>query len=137
MTCPLRCLRMTGRTARVTFSGPKKFVSICARNCSVTDLLEVAGVEVTGVVDENVDASKASDCGFGGGSRGCGVGDIQRQGKKVLVFAESCGDFGGVAGGGDDAVAGVEGGLGQIDAHAAGGSGNEPNVGHDDAFLRS
>ena len=31
---PDRCRRMTGRTARVTFSGPKKFVSICARNCS-------------------------------------------------------------------------------------------------------
>ena len=34
MTWPERCARMTGRTARVTFSGPKKFVSIWARNCS-------------------------------------------------------------------------------------------------------
>ena len=27
----------------------------------------------------------------------------------------------------DDAVAGVEGGLGQVDAHAAGGAGDEPD----------
>ena len=34
MTWPLRCFRMTGRIARVTLSGPKKFVSICLRYCS-------------------------------------------------------------------------------------------------------
>ena len=31
-TWPLRCARMTGSTARVTLSGPKKLVSIWARN---------------------------------------------------------------------------------------------------------
>jgi hypothetical protein len=30
---PLRWPRITGRIARVTFSGPKKLVSICCRNC--------------------------------------------------------------------------------------------------------
>ena len=34
MTWPLRCFRMIGRIARVTLSGPKKFVSICLRYCS-------------------------------------------------------------------------------------------------------
>ena len=31
-TWPERCSRITGSTARVTFNGPKKLVSICARN---------------------------------------------------------------------------------------------------------
>ena len=33
-TFPLRWPRITGSTARLTFSGPKKSVSICARNSS-------------------------------------------------------------------------------------------------------
>lgn len=45
------------------------------------------------------------------------------------MLTEGCGDLGGVAGGGDDGVAGVEGGLGQVDAHAAGGAGDEPDRG--------
>ena len=43
------------------------------------------------------------------------------------MLAEGGGDLGGVAGGADDAVAGVEGGPGQLDAHAAGGAGDEPD----------
>ena len=50
-------------------------------------------------------------------------------GEQVVVLTEGCGDLGGVAGGGDDAVAGVECGLGQVDAHAAGGAGDEPDGG--------
>ena len=34
MTCPERCLRMTGRTARVTFIGPIRLVVICRSICS-------------------------------------------------------------------------------------------------------
>jgi len=41
------------------------------------------------------------------------------------VFAEGRGDLGGLAGGGDDAVAGVQSGPGQVDAHAASGAGDE------------
>ena len=33
-TSPERCRRITGRTARVTFIGPNRLVSICQRNCS-------------------------------------------------------------------------------------------------------
>lgn len=32
--CPARWARMTGRTARVMFIGPNRFVSICARICA-------------------------------------------------------------------------------------------------------
>ena len=33
-TCPERCSRMTGRTARVTFIGPTRLVAICCSICS-------------------------------------------------------------------------------------------------------
>jgi len=32
--CPERCLRITGRTARVTFIGPTRFVASCRSICS-------------------------------------------------------------------------------------------------------
>ena len=93
----------------------------------VADLLEVAGVEVAGVVDEHVDPSEPLDGRIDGGLSGGGVGDVEGDGEQVVVLAEGRGDLGGVAGGGDDGVAGVEGGLGQVDAHAAGGAGDEPD----------
>ena len=34
MTWPARCSRMIGRTARVTFIGPKRLVSNCRRICA-------------------------------------------------------------------------------------------------------
>lgn len=34
MMCPERCLRMMGRTARVTFIGPMRVVASCLSNCS-------------------------------------------------------------------------------------------------------
>ena len=45
-TRPERWARMTGRTARVTLTGPNRVVSICARKSSGLSLLEEAGVEV-------------------------------------------------------------------------------------------
>ena len=102
----------------------------------VADLLEVAGVEVAGV-DQHVDSSETLNRSLGGGGRRCGVGDVQGQGEEVLVLPESFSDFGGVAGGRHDRMASGQGGFGQVDAHATGGTGDEPDlVGHDDAFLR-
>ena len=50
-------------------------------------------------------------------------------GEQVVVLTERRGDLGGVAGGGDDAVAGVQGRLGQVDAQTASGAGDEPDGG--------
>jgi transcriptional regulator with XRE-family HTH domain len=94
-----------------------------------------AGIEVTGVVDEHINAAEARDGDLGGGDGCCRVGDIEGQGEEVLVLAECLGDLRGVAGGGDDGVAGGEGRLGHVDAHAAGGAGDEPDVvAHGDTF---
>ena len=60
---------------------------------------------------------------------GGGVGDVEGDGEKVVVRAEGCAGLGGVAGGGDDGVAGVQSGLGKVGAHAAGGAGDEPDSG--------
>jgi hypothetical protein len=49
---PERRLRIAGSTARVTFIGPSSVAASWASICSGGELLEVAGVEVAGVVDE-------------------------------------------------------------------------------------
>jgi hypothetical protein len=53
---------MTGSTARVTLSVPNRFVSSWARKSRGRELLEEAGVEVAGVVDEHVDPAEPLDC---------------------------------------------------------------------------
>ena len=96
------------------------------------DLFEVAGVEVAGVVHKHVDPPKPFDRCGDGGVDGSGVGDVERHGDQVVVVAEGGGDGVGVAGGGHDSVAGGEGGGGDVDAHAASGTRDEPDllVGH-------
>ena len=44
------------------------------------------------------------------------------------MCSERGGDLLGVAAGGDDRVTGGQGGLGDVDAHAATGAGDEPNI---------
>ena len=61
---------MTGRTARVTFIGPIRLVGELALHLLGRQLLEEAGVEAGGVVDEHVDAAEAVD---GRLDRGLGV----------------------------------------------------------------
>ena len=92
------------------------------------ELLEEPGVEVAGVVDHHVDAAEPVEGRLDGGFGGGGVGDVERDGQQVLVLAQGGGDAVGVAGGGDHGVAGGERGLGDVDAHAAAGAGDEPNV---------
>ena len=100
-------------------------------------LLEEAGVEVAGVVDEDVDASEALDCGL---DRGLGVGvagDVELDREQVVGLADGLRHRIGVAPGRDDGIAGRQGGLGDVDAHAAPGTGDEPDllVGHRDLSL--
>src|SRR6266545_4442669 len=91
-------------------------------------LLEVAGIEVGGVVDQHVDAAEALD----GGLHHClGVGtagDVELDDQQVVRLADGIRHGVGVAAGGDDGVAGGEGRLRDLDAHAAAGAGDEPNL---------
>jgi hypothetical protein len=91
-------------------------------------LLEVAGVEVGGVVDQHVDAAEALD---GRLDRRLGVlwaGDVELDHQQVVRLAERSPDGVGVPAGGDDGLAGGGGSLGNIEAHAAAGAGNEPHL---------
>jgi Kef-type K+ transport system membrane component KefB len=101
------------------------------------DLLEEPGVEVAGVVDQHVDAAEPFDGSRDGRLGVGGVGDVELDGQEVVVRAERGADPLGVASGGDDGVAGGQGGLGDVDAHAAAGAGDEPNllVSHPSALL--
>ena len=127
-TSPERWARITGSTARVTFSGPNKVVSTCARKSCGADLLEEPGVEVAGVVDQHVDPPEPLHGRSGGRLGGGRVGDVELDGQQVLVLAQGRCDSAGVAPGGDHGVTGGERGLGDVGAHAAAGAGDEPDL---------
>ena len=91
-------------------------------------LLEVARVKAGGVVDQHVDAAEPVDSGP---HRRLGIGaagDVQLDGQQVVRLSQGLGHAVGVPARGHDRVAGRQGGLGEIDAHAAAGSGDEPDL---------
>ena len=90
------------------------------------ELLEVAGVEVAGVVDEHVDPAEPFDGRGDRGLGGCRAGDVELSGEQIVVLAERLLHCVGVAAGCDDGVAGGERRLGEVDAHSAAGAGDEP-----------
>src|ERR1700746_825552 len=105
-TSPERWARITGSTARVTFSGPNKVVSSCARKSC-------------GLISSN-----SPVCRLGVG----GVGDVELDGQQVVVLAQGRCDSAGVTPGGDHGVTGRERGPGDVGAHAAAGAGDEPDL---------
>ena len=94
-------------------------------------LLEVAAVEVRGVVDQHIDASEPLDRRLNGGLGLGRDGDVQPHDQQVVGVARLADGrpnrVGGAAGG-DDLVSGGERGLGEVDAHAAAGAGDEPHL---------
>jgi len=107
--------------------------------CPVADLLEETGLERARIVDERVDATEPSDRRVNRGPRRDGVGDVERQGKEILVLAESLGDLRLAARRGSHRVAGRKSRLRDVDAHAARGAGQEPHgaVSHCTIAFRS
>ena len=69
----------------MTFRGPNRLVSTWARKSVRGDLLEEAGVEVAGVVDQHVDPAEPLDGGVHGGLCAGGIGDVQGDGQQVVV----------------------------------------------------
>ena len=125
---PARCMRIAGSTARVTFIGPNKQRLDLIADLFGTEFLEEARVEVASVVDQDVDAAELPDSGLDRGLGVLGTGDVELHGQQVVVFADRRRDLPGVAAGGDDGVAGLQCGLGDIDAQATACAGNEPNL---------
>ena len=106
-------------------------MSIWARKSVEVDVLDRGEVGVAGVVDDDVEAAEAlapgGDRGLGGGR----VGDVEGEGEDpVGVGGDEVVERLGVAGGGDELVAGVEHGLGDRAAEAAAGAGEEEDGGH-------
>ncbi len=95
------------------------------------DLLEVAGEQVPGVVDQDVDAAEAVDGGLRGGLGVFEAGDVQRGDQQVVLRpAQGLLDLVGAAAGGDDLVAGGEGLAGDIRAQTSSGTGDENDLAH-------
>ena len=91
-------------------------------------LLEVAAVEVRGVVDQHVDAPEPLDRRLHG-RLGLGRdGDIQPHDQQVLGVPDGRPDRLGTAAGGHDGMPGGERRLGEVDPHAPPGTGDEPDL---------
>ena len=92
------------------------------------EFLEEPGVEVAGVVDEDVDAAEPLDGGGHGRLGVLGTGDVELDDEQFVGLAERPGHGVGVAAGRDDGVACGERRLHDVDAHATAGTGHEPDV---------
>ena len=137
-TSPERWPRMTGRAARVTLTGPNRVVSICARNSSGVSSSKNPALKLPALLTSTSIRPNRSTARLDGGLGAGGVGDVKSYDDEVVVCSEHGGDLLGVAAGGDDGVTGSQGGLGDIDAHAATGAGDEPDIvliTHADALL--
>ena len=90
-------------------------------------LLEEAGEEVARVVDQDVDSAELRDGGLDGRLRILRAGDVELDGQQVVVVAHRSRDLRRIAAGGDNGVAGGQGGLGDVDAQASTSAGDEPH----------
>ena len=91
-------------------------------------LLEVARIKAGSVVDQHVDAAEPLD---GGPHRRLGIGaasHVELDGQQVVRLSQGLGHAVGVPARGDDGVAGRQGGLREIDAHAPAGSSDKPDL---------
>ena len=112
---PARCLRITGSTALLTFIGPKSSVDLVS-DLFGTEFLEEAGIEVAGIVHQDVDPAEFGD---GGCDRSMGVleaGDIELDCQQVVVVANRSRDLDGLATGGDDRVTSGQRCLSNVEA---------------------
>jgi hypothetical protein len=75
-----------------------------------------------------VDAPEPSDGSLHRGLGVGGVGDVELDGQQVVVLAQGLCDSAGVTGGGDDGLAGLQCGPGDLGTHAAAGAGDEPHL---------
>jgi hypothetical protein len=92
------------------------------------DLPEEPGVEVPGVVDQDVDPPEPFHGRPDGRLGAGGVGNVELDGQQVVVLAQSRCDSAGVTPGGDHSVTSRECGPGDVGAHAAAGAGDEPDL---------
>ncbi|CAM5589599.1 hypothetical protein SANTM175S_00678 [Streptomyces antimycoticus] len=95
----------------------------------VVRCLDGRHIRVSRVVHEHVDAPEAGERRLDGLVRRLGTRDVQRDGMDaVAVLAECLREGLGVAGGGHDMIAGLEGGGDQGAPEAARSTGDEPDL---------
>src|SRR3954451_19613835 len=128
MMCPERCLRMTGSTTRVTFSGPPRFVASCWSNCSGDSSSKKPAKKVPRVVDQYVDPAETFERGPHSRLGRRGTRDVELDDEQVVSLAHSGADRAWAAAGRDHRTPGVERGPRDVDAHASAGTGHKPHV---------
>ena len=120
-TRPERWARMIGRVARVTLTGPKKVVSIWARNSSGVSSSKNPALKLPALLTSTSIRPNRSTRRLDGGRRAGRIGDVEGDDQQICrAIARTERDLLGVAAGSDDRVTGSQGGLGDVDAHARG-----------------
>ena len=119
---------MTGRTARVTSSGPKKFVSSCARTSASGISSKVPAMKFPALLTSTSIRPNRSTAAATAACALARVGDVELDDEQVVVRADGGADGVGGAAGRDDGVTGGQGGAGQVDAQAAARAGDEEDL---------
>jgi hypothetical protein len=98
----------------------------------VGSLLQRTGHRVPGVVDDDIECFEGFDRHLHGVAGRGGVGDVEPDRPHTLaVLVDDVVELVGSAGGGDDMVAVLEYGQGQLLAEAAGSTGDQPCLRHE------
>jgi hypothetical protein len=93
-----------------------------------TELLEEAGVEITGIVDHDVDPAEFGDGVCDRGVCVLKAGDVELDSQQVLMAADRRRDLGRIATGCDNRMACGQRCLGNVEAQATACASDEPNL---------
>src|SRR5204863_1512417 len=91
-------------------------------------LRKVASIKVGCVIDEHVNVAEPINCRLDGGLGVGGVGNVELDDQQVLLLTDGQTYNVDVATRGDDRIASSQGGFGDVYAHTAPGTSNQPDL---------
>ena len=123
----------------MTFIGPNRVVSICARKSAGLISSKNPAKKLPALLTSTSIRPNRSAAALTAASASVGSRDVELDGQEVVSLTQRRRDRVDAPGGRDHGVIGGERGFGDVDSHAPTGAGDEPNllVGHCDAFLVS
>ena len=87
MMCPDFCLRITGRTALLMATLPKKLVSNWWRISLSCEVFAESGDTESGIVDQHIDAAVVAHDGFDRAGKGIELGDVEAAQVELVAYA--------------------------------------------------
>jgi hypothetical protein len=130
------CVRMTGRTARVTFIGLKARCQL-SPHLLQRQLFKKARIKLRGIVEQHIDAAKLVHGSLDGEFRVVGFGNIQLHDKQVADLPRAWATLSVLRPLADYLMACRQSSPSDINPHSAPGAGYQPNIAHLSVLLIS